>query len=209
MAFKPAVALLAAAAVLMLGACTEEEIAAYQAANGGGGSGGGTVQPSPTPSPTPNNGSCANAGNPGKMSTTQAVSQAEKCAILKAHNDARAAEHAGIPDLTWSDTLASSAFAYAQKCVWAHSDTGYGENLMMGTAGGYSVTDAVNGWVGERRNYNGQPIGQGNFSAYGHYTQVVWKSTTEVGCGYARCGGNVIMVCQYNPPGNYTGQKPF
>ncbi|MBR6976526.1 MAG: hypothetical protein IKH84_06465, partial [Ottowia sp.] len=118
MAFKPTVALLAAAAVLTLGACTEEEMAAYNAANGGGGS----AQPA-NPSPAPSNNSCANAGNPGKMSTTQAVSLAEKCAILKAHNDARAAENAGIPALSWSDSLAGSAFAYAQKCNWAHSGT--------------------------------------------------------------------------------------
>lgn len=159
--------------------------------------------------PNPSGDPCANVGAPGKMNSTQPVTQVEKCAILKAHNDARDAEKAGLPHLKWNDKLAEIAFAYSKQCKWQHSQNGYGENLMMGTAGGFTVADAVNAWVGEKKNYNGQPIGQGNFGSYGHYTQVVWKATTEVGCGYAKCGGNVIMTCNYNPAGNITGGKPY
>ena len=159
--------------------------------------------------PTPSDDPCANVGAPGKMQSTQAATQAEKCAILKAHNAARAAVGKGLPNLKWSDTLANIALAHSKKCKFQHSDTNYGENLWMGTSGYYTVTDGVNYWVNEKKNYNGQPIGQGNFSAYGHYTQVVWKSTTEVGCGYAKCGNNIIMTCNYNPAGNWTGQKPY
>ncbi|MBQ7626951.1 MAG: hypothetical protein IJS87_07880 [Rhodocyclaceae bacterium] len=154
---------------------------------------------------------CANVGNPGKMSTTQPVTQAEKCAILKAHNDARAAENAGLPALKWNDTLASQALEHSKKCTLAHaSGISHGENLFWGTPGGYSVADGVNYWVEERKYYNGQPISaDASFNKYGHYTQIVWKGTTEVGCGYARCGSWAFMTCRYNPRGNIIGQKPF
>merc|ERR1719471_810352 len=36
----------------------------------------------------------------------------------------------------------------------------------------------------------------------GHYTQVVWKASTSLGCG----GNNGLIVCQYGPSGNYYGQ---
>ncbi|MBR4877306.1 MAG: hypothetical protein IKU14_06315, partial [Rhodocyclaceae bacterium] len=96
---------------------------------------------------------CANVGAPGKMNSTQPVTQVEKCAILKAHNDARDAEKAGLPHLKWNDKLAEIAFAYSKQCKWQHSQNGYGENLMMGTAGGFTVADAVNAWAGEKKNY--------------------------------------------------------
>jgi len=49
----------------------------------------------------------------------------------------------------------------------------------------------------------------GNWSDVGHYTQVIWKNTTEVGCGVARSNQGEIWVCNYNPPGNYQGQNPL
>lgn len=35
--------------------------------------------------------------------------------------------------------------------------------------------------------------------------QAVWKATTQVGCGLARCGSGVIVTCHYTPPGNVLG----
>jgi pathogenesis-related protein 1 len=49
-----------------------------------------------------------------------------------------------------------------------------------------------------------------NFAPTGHYTQMVWRSTTQVGMGQASCpGGALVIVAEYNPPGNYIGQKPY
>ena len=48
--------------------------------------------------------------------------------------------------------------------------------------------------------------------AVGHYTQIVWKNTTKVGCGIANSltdRGGEWVVCRYSPPGNYVGQKPY
>ena len=44
--------------------------------------------------------------------------------------------------------------------------------------------------------------------ATGHFTQVVWKATTDVGCGWARCVFGTFLVCNYKGPGNYEGRFP-
>jgi Cysteine-rich secretory protein family len=63
-------------------------------------------------------------------------------------------------------------------------------------------------WVDEKKNYHGEP---GDFNGVGHYTQMVWRNTTSVGCGTGS-GSKLpysILVCRYYPPGNIFGQKPY
>jgi hypothetical protein len=52
-----------------------------------------------------------------------------------------------------------------------------------------------------------------NSNGCGHYTQVVWRNTERVGCGYSTCqaqGFNFeVWVCNYDPPGNFIGQAPY
>jgi PadR family transcriptional regulator len=43
----------------------------------------------------------------------------------------------------------------------------------------------------------------------GHYTQIVWSNTREVGCGVARDSNREVWVCNYNPPGNWIGERPY
>lgn len=138
--------------------------------------------------------------------------------LLTIHNQARA--HVGVAPLVWSDGLAT----YAQK--WAdhlastsrrmehrpHSGTWkqeHGENLFMGTAGYYGVADAAAAWERERSAYDGRIIDGSNLYACGHYTQLVWRNSKRIGCAKVECAGNVIIVCNYDPPGNVLGQTPY
>ena len=104
--------------------------------------------------------------------------------------------------LTWSPTLASAAQTYANGCVFAHSGApDVGENLCKGHA---TWTACMTAWAAEERFYNYSSPG---FSAQtGHFTQMVWASTSTIGCGSAPCGGSPLYVCQYAPPGNVIGQ---
>jgi pathogenesis-related protein 1 len=43
----------------------------------------------------------------------------------------------------------------------------------------------------------------------GHYTQIVWRNTKAVGCAVGGKGAREVWVCDYDPPGNYVGQRPY
>lgn len=138
--------------------------------------------------------------------------------LLAEHNRVRA--EVGVPPLAWSDRLAAYAGQWArhlaeENCELAHRPpTGswsgpFGENLFMGTAGYYGVGDAVRGWEREKRHYRGKELTPSNWRPIAHYTQMVWRGTREVGCARALCRGRLIVVCNYDPPGNVLGEKPY
>ncbi|KAI3435045.1 SCP domain-containing protein [Psidium guajava] len=71
-------------------------------------------------------------------------------------------------------------------------------------------TRAVNMWVGEKPyySYNSNSCAPGKVC--GHYTQVVWRNSVRLGCAKARCAtGGTLITCNYDPPGNVVGQKPY
>lgn len=129
---------------------------------------------------------------------------------LAAHNTARAILKQ--PALVWDPQLAAQAQGYsgylAATNLFQHSGApSQGENLYRGQS---SCGAAVLAWFRERTVYRGDAIGTvwltlgaGNFEGYGHYTQIVWPTTTRVGCGLV----GTTVVCRYTPPGNIAGQK--
>ncbi|MDX2230240.1 MAG: CAP domain-containing protein [Leptolyngbyaceae cyanobacterium bins.349] len=136
--------------------------------------------------------------------------------ILNAHNKARS--EVRVSPLTWSNQLAREAQAWANNLASrnarGHSEgktrPGQGENIWYGTSGRYSFTDMVNGWKEEKKLYRGGPVTKNNYRAIGHYTQMTWKNTTQVGCGGADGSDGIYrLVCRYSPPGNFLGQAPF
>ncbi len=142
--------------------------------------------------------------------------------IVSIHNQWRA--QVGVGPLTYSDTLAASAQAWAdhlktnENCEMQHSrGSNVGENLFWasawsnGTAQNIKATEVVDSWGSEKADYAYATNTCAPDRVCGHYTQVVWKDTTSVGCGVAVCGSpkNQVWVCQYSPPGNYVRQKPY
>ncbi|MEP2025583.1 CAP domain-containing protein, partial [Reichenbachiella sp.] len=97
----------------------------------------------------------------------------------------------------------------ASNCEFKHSGGEYGENIWAGTEGAFEPTDVVNSWGSEITDYNYESNTCATDKDCGHYTQIVWKNTTQVGCGVATCDGLDIWVCQYDPPGNFIGEQPY
>lgn len=138
--------------------------------------------------------------------------------MVTVHNRYRA--EVNVPPLTWSDTLARNAQQWANQLAarggrtLEHSEVrGEGENLWMGTSGYFTYSDMVNGWGEEKQYFRAGVFPNvsttGNWTDVGHYTQMVWRNTRQVGCGIATAGGNDILVCRYSPPGNYLRQRVY
>ncbi|MBE7497547.1 MAG: hypothetical protein HS117_21590 [Verrucomicrobiaceae bacterium] len=137
------------------------------------------------------------------------VSASDRGEFMRVHNEARAA--VGAPPLAWSDELAAFAQEWADELarrdrLQHRSGHGHGENLAYGT--GVNAATAARMWLEERADYDGGVISTSNFSRVGHYTQMIWSSTTEVGYGIARIGRNTYVVANYAPAGNVIGQRP-
>jgi uncharacterized protein YkwD len=130
--------------------------------------------------------------------------------ILAAHNAVRA--RVGTAPLAWSDRLAGHSQDWADTLL-AHRQfvhrpkSSYGENLFEITGAAASPGQVVNAWAAESRNYEYRS--NGCRGVCGHYTQIVWGETKEVGCGVARVAGREIWVCNYDPPGNWVGKRPY
>jgi pathogenesis-related protein 1 len=152
-----------------------------------------------------------------------ALNHAQQQEMVSAHNTWRA--KVGISPVVWSNKIANIAQEWAnhlktQGCKMQHSTGNYGENLYWASPLKYSdgrssvqnisSTKVVDSWGNEVKNYSYNSNSCANGKICGHYTQVVWKTSTEVGCGIAVCGDfSQVWVCNYNPPGNYRGQKPY
>ncbi|KAL9238527.1 hypothetical protein vseg_012933 [Gypsophila vaccaria] len=132
---------------------------------------------------------------------------------VAAHKSARSA--VGVATLVWDTTLAKYAQDYATQraadCQLVHSPGDYGENLAVGFGYGSNFTGvyAVNLWIAEKSKYDFASNSCKNGEC-GHYTQVVWRDSVRLGCARVTCNnGGVFVVCNYDPPGNYIGERPY
>jgi cysteine-rich secretory family protein len=134
--------------------------------------------------------------------------------IVAAHNVYRSDPAINTPPLQWSSDLATSAQSWADHLAststFEHSGTpGVGENIAEGSTGNFTPAQMVDFWGNEIANFQPGTFPNisttGNWSDAGHYTQVIWSTTTSVGCGLASDGTNDYLVCQYSPPGNMEG----
>lgn len=132
--------------------------------------------------------------------------------MLDQHNTYRMRHNA--VNLTWSADLVPAALANAQynadNNAFEHTaDNPYGENI--GYQYGWNNPEYLAFlWYDEERQYN---FATGDFAdATGHFTQVVWLGTTQLGCAYVQAktslsnNGYYYLSCEYNNPGNYYGE---
>lgn len=141
--------------------------------------------------------------------------------LLAAHNRERAA--AGVPALVWDAALAAEARAAALRIartgIFDHADepgsrlSGRGENLWEGTSGRYALEEMAGDWAAEKQDFHPGVFPRvsrsGDLGAVGHYTQMIWRGTTRVGCALADDGRDEILVCRYAAPGNVMGERPI
>ncbi|NXE42320.1 PI16 inhibitor, partial [Ptilorrhoa leucosticta] len=110
---------------------------------------------------------------------------------------------------TWDKELEALAQSYAEKCIWDHNkERGRrGENLFA-MAPTLELEFAVEDWNGEEKFYNLTTSTCVPGQMCGHYTQVVWSSTHQIGCGAHFCEkidgieteNMHLLVCNYYPP---------
>lgn len=151
--------------------------------------------------------------------TGSKISKKDAQAALDHHNKVR--KDVGSPALQWSAELAEYAQQWAnhlasEGCEMQHRPNSgkwmqrYGENIFWGSDSSYTPLDASESWYDEIKEYKYDVVTMDNYYPTGHYTQMVWKNTTHVGIGVAICAnGGIIIVANYNPAGNYIGEKPY
>lgn len=131
-------------------------------------------------------------------------------AMTDAHNAVRA--KVGVPPVVWSASLADVAQDWANHLIATgglvhRPNDSYGENLYAISGGTASPAQVVEYWAGEARGYD---IRTNTCSGVcGHYTQVVWSKTRAVGCAVAADRRREVWVCNYDPPGNVVGYRPY
>jgi uncharacterized protein YkwD len=116
------------------------------------------------------------------------------------------------PALNWNNTIATTAQAYSSRCIFDHDPDNkvYGENLYIGAssngiATSVALANAVTGWYNEVQYYDytnpSTPTVANEMT--GHFTQLVWKASTLMGCGITVCPQGV-----YNLDGTVFWNQP-
>jgi pathogenesis-related protein 1 len=151
------------------------------------------------------------------------VGDAGENAWAVAHNAERAAAmpvpNPALPPMTWDPATAEFAGAWANNCHFMHNpELGpRGENIFAGT-GAWSATKVVDSWASEKDSFTFATNTCAAGMMCGHYTQLVWRKSVQLGCASSSCttnspfGGNTpwtFVVCDYLPAGNIVGQKPY
>lgn len=174
-----------------------------------------TSGPIPTPGPI-----SYPPENPTHQQKPDSTPGNERDAFLSRHNCYRST--AGLPPLSWNSDCAGWAKAWAEQLCksgqFRHPDSSeqerdewlngnaWGQNLAEYIGDPGSPERAVDGWYCECPYYDpskGAFMTGTNGEDVGHYTQLMWKDTKEVGCASVDCGGGKkIYACNYNPGGN-------
>jgi len=123
--------------------------------------------------------------------------------------------------LEWDPILEQVAQTYIDTCTFAHNanrTTDYqalggsasyvGENIAYSSVN-FSAQQFFDLWAAEESNFVYEALTSGDAGLFGHYSQLIWRNTTRVGCATAICVDGIYAVCNYAPGGNYLGQYPY
>jgi len=146
---------------------------------------------------------------------------------LQAHDQVRSGAmptpSPALPAMQWSNEVEAVAAQWAAHCVYQHNAGrgNLGENIAASSPGVWpTIAQVVQAWASEAVDYDyaSNTCAPGPDKQCGHYTQIVWRNSTLLGCAYARCTQNSpfpgtptwdFWVCDYSPPGNWIGQRPY
>ena len=162
-----------------------------------------------------------------------AAAQCPVCDLwIALHNNVRAngpfgpgnpAPNPPLVPLTWSDPTAAIASGWAATCNYAHNPNrgALGENIYWATGSVPGPAAPTNFWANENQFFNWSTNTCQAGQDCSHYTQIVWSTTTQVGCAIQSCDGTFgtpppgvvgawhYAVCDYSPPGNIVGVRPY
>lgn len=155
------------------------------------------------------------SGDTGGSGSTPGDPEPENLAgITAAHDRVRAL--VGVGPMRWNHDLETLAGRFLLDCQFAHSSqaertnvVGFsyvGENLFLS---GFVPTgdQVVDAWNSEKPNYH---YATNTCSGEcGHYTQMVWADSVELGCALKECPSGYLVACEYGPGGNIVGQRPY
>ncbi|TKR86800.1 hypothetical protein L596_011318 [Steinernema carpocapsae] len=125
--------------------------------------------------------------------------------------------------MKYSCELEAIAQKWADRCIYEHSQVNnIGENLYVSwpdRPGNGGLVAGTKLWWGELAKIGvGQYSPEFVFTPYlsqmkvGHYTQMAWATTTEVGCGLAHClspKSKTLVVCNYRESGNWLDEQIY
>ncbi|XP_074776405.1 peptidase inhibitor R3HDML [Athene noctua] len=154
--------------------------------------------------------------------------------ILDYHNQVRAQVSppaANMEYMVWDERLARAAEAWAARCLWDHGPPQLmkyvGQNLSIHSGRYRSIVDMVKSWHQEKQHYsfpqphecNPRCPSKCSGSVCSHYTQMVWASSSRLGCALGTCTNvrvwgstwrhAVLLVCNYAIKGNWLGEAPY
>jgi pathogenesis-related protein 1 len=132
--------------------------------------------------------------------------------MLRAHNEVRRQRQ--IPPLRWSYSLEAVAQEWAEhlsaiRAMQHDRSRRVGQNLFVSYGRQMGPAFVVGKWAGESTDYDERRFKCAPGAVCGHFTQIIWRETKEVGCGVAGGDDAQFWVCYYSPPGNIIGYKPY
>ncbi|CDS39322.2 GLI patholocus tagsis 1 glioma [Echinococcus multilocularis] len=158
---------------------------------------------------------------------SEALNSEEQKELIDFHNIKRGSvkpSATNMLEMVYSKELENLAVDWVARCKFEHPNwkehpkySGTGQNLALSGGSSRNLVAQATGWWNEVAYYTYANNTCASGKVCGHYTQVVWASSGELGCAVQRCD-NIkpdwpkpifLMACQYKPPGNFAGTKPY